>query len=72
LLAGAPILFIKKKDSSLYLYIDYRGLNKVIIKNYYPLLLIIELLERLFNIRIFSKFNMQEAYYRIRIKKENK
>ena len=41
----APILFIPKKDSDLRLYIDYKGLNKVIIKNRYFLLLITETLD---------------------------
>jgi hypothetical protein len=45
--AGALILFTKKKDSSLRLCVDYRGLNKVTVKNYYLLPLISELLERL-------------------------
>jgi hypothetical protein len=44
-LAGALILFAKKKDGSLRLCVDYRGLNKIIVKNYHPLPLIIELLE---------------------------
>ena len=44
---GALILFAKKKDRILRLYIDYRGLNKIIIKNYYLLLLILESLDRL-------------------------
>ena len=43
----APILFVKKKDGSLCLCIDYRGLNKVTIRNCYPLPLIPELLDRL-------------------------
>ena len=47
MLVEVPILFIKKKDSSLRLYIDYRGLNKITIKNRGSLLLIIEFLERL-------------------------
>ncbi|KAH7439596.1 hypothetical protein KP509_04G068000 [Ceratopteris richardii] len=45
--AGAPILFVKKKDRTLRMCVDYRGLNKVTIKNRYPLPLISELLERL-------------------------
>jgi hypothetical protein len=43
--AGAPILFISKKDRSLHLYIDYRGLNEITIKNRYPLSLISEILD---------------------------
>jgi hypothetical protein len=43
--AGAPILFVPKKDGSLRLYVDYRGLNKVSVKNRYPLPLISEILD---------------------------
>jgi hypothetical protein len=45
-LAGAPILFVPKKDSSLRLCVDYRGLNAITVKNQYPLLLIIEIIDR--------------------------
>jgi hypothetical protein len=47
LLAGAPILFAKKKDRTLRLCVDYRGLNEITIKNRYLLPLILESLERL-------------------------
>ena len=43
-LIGAPVLFVKKIDKSLHLYVDYRGLNKIIVKNRYPLPLIQETL----------------------------
>ena len=42
---GVPILFIPKKDRSLWLCIDYRGLNKITIKNRYPLLLLSKILD---------------------------
>jgi len=45
LLVGVPILFVLKLDGTIRLYIDYRGLNKVIIKNYYLLLLVSEMLD---------------------------
>ena len=45
--AASPILFVKKKDGSLRLCVDYRGLNKVTVKNVYPLPLIHKLLDRL-------------------------
>jgi transposase InsO family protein len=66
--AGAPILFVPKKDGGLRLCVDYRGLNKVSIKNRYPLPLISEILDRLAGVRYFSKVDVQDAYYRIRIK----
>lgn len=66
--AGAPILFVPKSDGTLRLCVDYRGLNKVSVKNRYPLPLISEILDRLAGAKIFSKIDIQDAYYRIRIK----
>jgi hypothetical protein len=66
---GAPILFILKKDGSLRLCVNYRGLNKIIVKNRYPLLLMGEILDRLNGAAVYTKFDFKEAYYRIRIKK---
>jgi len=45
-LAVAPVIFVPKKDSTLRLYIDYRGLNKITVKNRYPLSLILEIIDR--------------------------
>ena len=56
-----------KKDGSLRLYVDYRGLNKVIVKNRYPLLLMGEILDRVNGARVFSKIDLKDVYYRIRI-----
>ena len=42
---GVPILFVLKKDGSLKLYVDYRGLNSIIVKNRYPLLLITKIID---------------------------
>jgi transposase InsO family protein len=66
--AGAPILFAKKKDGSLRLCIDYRGLNAITIKNRYPLPLIQESLDRLAQAKHFTKLDLRDAYHRIRIK----
>jgi hypothetical protein len=65
--AGAPILFVPKSDGSLRLCVDYRGLNKVSVKNRYPLPLISEILDRLAGAKWFSKIDIKDAYYRIRI-----
>lgn len=65
--AGAPILFVPKKDGSLRLCVDYRGLNKVTIKNRYPLPLISEILDRLSGAKFFTKLDLRDAYHRIRI-----
>jgi hypothetical protein len=66
--AGAPILFVKKKDGSLRLCVDYRGLNKITVKNRHPLPLISESLERLAQAKLYTKLDVREAYHRIRIR----
>ena len=66
--AGAPILFVKKKDGSLRMCVDYRGLNKVTKKNRYPLPLISSLLEQLGSAKIFTKIDLRGAYNLVRIK----
>ena len=65
---GVPILFILKQDGTIRLYIDYYGFNKVIIKNYYLLLLVSEILDQLFKAKIFIKLDLLNAYYRLHIK----
>ena len=67
-LAGAPILFVEKKDGSLCMCVDYRGLNKAIMKNRYPLLLISGLLDQLGKTKIFTKIDLRSAYNLVRIK----
>ena len=68
----APILFILKAEGIIWLYINYRCLNKIIIKNWYPLLLVGELFNRLSYIKIFTKLDLYNVYYRIYIKKGDK
>ncbi len=65
--AGAPILFVKKADGSLRLCVDYRGLNKITIKNRQPLPLIGEALDRLKSAKIYSKLDLRNAYHQIRL-----
>ena len=67
-----PILFILKVEGIMWLYVNYRYLNKIIIKNRYPLLLVGELFNRLGYIKIFTKLNLYNVYYRIYIKKGDK
>ncbi len=69
--AGAPILFIFKKDGDLRMCVDYRGLNKIIKKNRYPLPLIRETLDRLQETVVFMKLNIRDIYHRIKIKKKD-
>lgn len=65
--AAAPILFVKKKDGSLRLCVDYRGLNKITAPCRYPLPLINEMMDRLASARVFTKLDIRNAYHRIRI-----
>jgi hypothetical protein len=65
---GAPVLFVKKKDGSLRLCTDYRELNKVTIKNKYPLPRIDDLFDQLQGARVFSKIDLQSRYHQVRIK----
>ena len=68
---GAPVLFVKKKDGSFRLCIDYRGLNKVTIKNKYPLPRIDELLDQLQGASWFSKIDLASGYHQIAIADED-
>ena len=53
------------------LYVDYRGLNKITIKNRCPLPLINKTLDRIEGATIFTKLNLRDAYYRLRIKRSD-
>jgi len=65
---GAPVLFVKKKDGTLRLCIDYRQLNKVTVKNRYPLPRIDYLFDHLKGAKVFSKIGLRSGYYQMRIK----
>ena len=65
----SPIMFIKKKEGSLSLCVDYRALNEVTKKDCYPLPLIGEALDRLHTAKYLTKLDIKEAYHNIRIKK---
>jgi len=67
--AGAPVLFVPKKDQDLRLVVDYRALNRSTIKNRCPLPLISETLDRLREARIFTKLDLKGAYNLIRMAK---
>ena len=59
---GAPVLFQKKKDGSLRMCIDYRALNKVTIKNKYPIPLVADLFDQLGHARYFTKLDLRSGY----------
>jgi len=64
---AAPVLFVKKKDGSLRLCIDFRGLNKITKKDRYPLPLISDLLDSPSHAKIYSKIDLWHAYHLVRI-----
>ncbi|KAJ8766927.1 hypothetical protein K2173_011745 [Erythroxylum novogranatense] len=65
---GAPVLFVKKKDGSLRMCVDYRKLNHATIKNRYPLPRIDDLFDQLQEARVFSKIDLRSGYHQLRIK----
>ena len=64
---GAPVLFVKKKDDTLRMCIDYRQINKVTVKNKYPLSRIEDLFYQLKGAGIFSKIDLRSGYYQLRV-----
>ncbi|XP_068663055.1 uncharacterized protein [Aristolochia californica] len=64
---GAPVLFQHKKDGSMRLCIDYRALNKITIKNKYPIPLISYPFDQLRDARVFTKLDLRSGYYQVRI-----
>jgi hypothetical protein len=68
---GSPVLFVRKKDDSLRMCVDYRNLNAVTIKNKYPLPRIDDLLDQLRNAKYFSKIDLRSAYHQMKIRKED-
>jgi hypothetical protein len=65
---GCPALFVKKKDGSLRLCVDYRPLNAVTIKNKYPLPRIDVLFDQLAGTKVFSKIDLRSGYHQIKIR----
>ena len=67
---GAPMLFVKKKDGTLRMCIDYHELNKVTIRNKYPLPRIVDLFDQLQGASIFSKIDLRSGYHQLRVREE--
>ncbi|GJR63852.1 putative reverse transcriptase domain-containing protein [Tanacetum coccineum] len=68
---GAPVLFVKKKDGSFRMCIDYRELNRLTVKNRYPLLRIDDLFDQLQGSRVYSKIDLRSGYHQLRVREED-
>ena len=68
---GAPVLFMKKKDGTLRLCIDYRKLNQVTVKNKYPLPRIDDLFDQLQGAEVFSKIDLRSGYHQLKIAEQD-
>jgi hypothetical protein len=68
---GAPILFIPKKDGKWRMCIDYRALNKITVKNRYPLPKVDELMDRLHGAKYFTKIDLSSGYHQIRVRESD-
>ena len=68
---GAPVLFVKKKDGSMRMCIDYRELNKLTIKNRYPLPRIDDLFDQLQGAKYFSKIDLRSGYHQLRVQEDD-
>lgn len=68
---GSSVLFVKKKDGSIQLCINYRQLKKVTIKNKYPLPCIDDLFDQLKRALVFSKIDLRSGYYQLKVKESD-
>ncbi|GKB27015.1 putative reverse transcriptase domain-containing protein [Tanacetum coccineum] len=68
---GAPVMFVKKKDRSFWMYIDYQELNKLTVKNRYPLPRIDDLFDQLQESSVYSKIDLRSSYHQLRVREED-
>nr|GFC01657.1 putative reverse transcriptase domain-containing protein [Tanacetum cinerariifolium] len=68
---GAPVLFVKKKDGSFQMCIDYQELNKLTVKKRYPLPRIDDLFDQLKGSSVYSKIDLRSGYHQLRVREED-
>ena len=68
---GSPVLLVEKKDGSLRMVVDYRGLNEVTIKNKYPLPMINDLFDQLQGAKVFSTIDLRSGYHQLKIQEQD-
>nr|GFB54482.1 putative reverse transcriptase domain-containing protein [Tanacetum cinerariifolium] len=68
---GAPVLFVKKKDGSFWMCIDYRELNKLTVKNRYPLPRIDDLFDQFQGSSVYSKIDLRSGSHQLRVREED-
>ncbi|GKE35248.1 putative reverse transcriptase domain-containing protein [Tanacetum coccineum] len=68
---GVPVLFVKKKDGTFRMCIDYQELNKLMVKNRYPLPIIDDLFDQLQGSSVYSKIDLRSGYHQLRVREED-
>jgi hypothetical protein len=68
---GAPVIIVNKKDGGVRMCVNFKGLNKLTIKNKYPLPRMDDLIDRLSRAKYFTKLDLRSGYHQIRIKTED-
>ncbi|KAI3819446.1 hypothetical protein L1987_13282 [Smallanthus sonchifolius] len=68
---GAPVLFVKKKDESMWMFNNYQELNKITVKNKYPFPRIDDFFDQLQGAKYFSKIDLRSGYHQLKVQEED-
>src|SRR5690242_13353403 len=68
---GTPVIFIKKKDGTFQMCINYHALNNITIKNHFPIPLINDLMDHLFGAKVFMKIDLRWGYNQVHIHEDD-